>query len=147
MSGFRIGQRILASKVYSRLQGFSSNQHIKIQFIWFFWAWKIKTDQSYKFEAKTKVAHIRKQVLALSQPRICRPPPPHKWSDFYERCGMCWIEWETKWIFFWEFYFSSSGWKFFENKCDFEYENDHYSKKKNRKINFSFVSAHSTSFI
>ena len=22
--------------------------------------------------------------------------PSQKWSDFYERCGMCWIEWKTK---------------------------------------------------
>ena len=27
----------------------------------------------------------------ISQLRICRPSPPQKWSDFYERCGMCGI--------------------------------------------------------
>ena len=36
---------------------------------------------------------LTKYFLALSQVRICRPSPPQKWSDFHERCAMCWNEW------------------------------------------------------
>ena len=73
----------------------------------------------------------------FSELRICRPPP-QMWSESYERCGMCWIEWKMNYN-----YFSRYGWNFIENLPYFEYKNDHNSK--NRKFDFSFVSAHSTS--
>ena len=37
-------------------------------------------------------------------------PSPKKWSDFYERCGLCCIEWKTKYIFF-RFLFFELSWK------------------------------------
>ena len=58
-------------------------------------------------------------------------PPSQKWSDLYERCGISWIEWKTKYIFICEFYFSSYGGKFIENWGHFEHKKDHNSKNKN----------------
>ena len=75
------------------------------------------------------------------------PPLPHKWSDFYERCIMCWIEWKNEIIFFCDFYFSSYGWKLIENWPYLGYKSVHNSKNINRKINFSFVSAYFASFM
>ena len=44
---------------------------------------------------------------------------------------------------FYDFYFSSYGRKFIENWGNFEYKNDHNSKNKNQKFDFSFYSADS----
>ena len=42
--------------------------------------------------------------------------------------------------FFYDFFFFELSWKFIENWGVFEYKNNHNSKNKNRKIDFSFVS-------
>ena len=40
-------------------------------------------------------------ILGISQPRICRPPPPPQfWSGFYGWCAMCWNDWKIKFLFF-----------------------------------------------
>ena len=46
-------------------------------------------------------------------------PLSQKWSDVYERCGMCWNEWK---INVYNFYFSSYGWIFIESWPYFEYK-------------------------
>ena len=75
-------------------------------------------------------------ILALSQGRICKPPSPpspQKWSDFYERCGMCWNERNIIYQIFPIFIFRLWG-KFIENLGYLEYKNDHNSETKNRRI-------------
>ena len=73
---------------------------------------------------------MKNLILALSQLRICRAPPPQKWWKLYEKCGMCWIEWEKK--------FSNFG---FSSYCKIStkigvmtLQNDHNLKSKNRRI-------------
>ena len=46
-----------------------------------------------------------------------------------------------------DIFFQSDGWKFIENWPYFGYKNDPNSKNKNRKIDFSFVSAHFAYFM
>ena len=73
-----------------------------------------------------------------------RPPPPQKWSDFYERCGIYMLNRMKNEIqIFSDFYFSS-----YENSLNnWGHKNDHSSKNKNRKIDFSFYQADCGSFM
>ena len=62
-------------------------------------------------------------------------PSPQFWCHFHKRCTMCWNEWKI-------------NFPIFIFRC--RHKNDHNSKNenwKNREIDFSFVSAHSASFI
>ena len=58
-----------------------------------------KVYKNILFNRKCWVFFLRNFFSAFSQLRICRPHPPQKRSDIYERCGMCWIEWKTEYIF------------------------------------------------
>jgi len=78
------------------------------------WQWLVSTRHFWGIFLVTTsriLQFTRGQVTgALSQGRICRPPPPQFWSHFHERCAMCWIEWKINFpilIF-------KVSWKFFE---------------------------------
>ena len=86
----------------------------------------------------------------FSQLRICKPPPPHlslpqKWYHFNRRFAMCRNKWKIKFSIFWAMINFVLK---IHRKCGkFEYKNDHISKTKNRKNDFSFVAAYSASFM
>ena len=76
--------------------------------------------------------------VALSQLRIVRPLPPLSFEPTAMKDAQCA---ETNEKFISRFLFLELSWKFIENWSDFEYKNDHNSKKwKSENWYFFWVS-------
>ena len=77
------------------------------------------------------------------------PPPTQLCSGFNEKCAMCWTEWKINFPILIFRVMVDFVLKFNRKLTNFKYKNDHLKTKndQNRKIDFSFGSAHSASFM
>ena len=86
----------------------------------------------------------------LSQLRICRPPraplPSPLFCSHFQWYAMCWIKWQINFTIFPIFVFQVIE-KIHRKLVWWRHKNDHSSKNKNLKFDFSFYSADSGFFI
>ena len=118
-------------KIVLHIMSSSSQQHASTIYIIFV---NIYICKLCEFNTKFNNTHYISQsnnLLAVSHLRTCRPPPLKsgglkKWlwmvRSVLNRTGKIIQK-------FYDFYFSSYGWKFIENWGYIEYKNDHNSKK------------------